>query len=171
MIKLLIPLLIALTSFNIPAMDAESSPAVVDANEQLQSAIAKNDIAAACVAFDNDAKFAFPASKDGTRSRRQVNALNFVLKHFIAGGESKTIASKILTKLDKKQWDALIGLEDGFTNEAPPVEELSEEMLTEVYGLIKRIHFNSDDDEEAYQKSLRDAAAVREQQQQNLFSN
>lgn len=168
MTKLLISFFVALFTFTTPANDVQAielDQATIAPIQQLQSAIANDDIAAASQAFDNNAKFCFWTAKEGTRSQRQVNALNFVLRHFIAGGANKTIASNILTKLDIKTWNTLIAIEDGFEHQAP-VEQLNDEMLAEVYQLIKRIHFNSDDDEEAYQQSLRDAAAHDAEQKQ-----
>ncbi len=159
MIKLLVFLFLTLINFNIPA-DAEGmhvDVGTITANQQLQQAMVNDDIDAAGLAFDSNAKFCFWAPKEGTRSQRQVNALNFVLRHFIAGGANKDKASQILTKLDIKMWDQLVGIEDGFEHQTP-MEMLDEVALGEVYQLIKRIHFNSDDDEEKYQLALQTSA-------------
>lgn len=177
MIKLLITLLFGLTSVNIPAMHADASlpligttvtmptgpdsescltqidEATILANAQLQAAMAADDIDAAKEAFNNKAKFSFWNAKEGTRSQRQVNALNFIIKHFKAGGESKQTASEILGKLDVKTWTTLCGMEDGFEQQAP-IEMLSSEELIEISFLIKKLHFNSDRDELLYQEYL-----------------
>lgn len=171
MIKLLIALLFGLTAINIPAMDAPEpiDDAIIQATEQLQAAIVANDIVAAHQAFNNNAKFSYWISKEGTRSQRQVNALNFVIKHFMAGGENKQTASQILSRLDVGSWTELCAMEDGFSHQAP-MEMLNSDAIAEIGSIIKRIHFNSDDDEEKYQQSLRLAAKSTQQSEAEVTS-